>query len=75
VNVDAEGYFKVFFTKDQFESLKSTNPRKNIYIPSYQHKGRSTARFAFPVSKLSLNEDEAFVVSIPNPAPKPVDAE
>lgn len=74
-NPDAQGYFKVFFTQDQFESLQSKKARKNIYIPSYQKKGRSSALFTFPVSELSLTKDDVFVVKIPNPAPMPDGAE
>jgi hypothetical protein len=70
-SLDAEGYFKVFFTQDQFDALKSRKVQKNIYIPSYEQRGRSRARFTFPAAKLSLRKDQAFVVKIPNPAPKP----
>ena len=72
--IDTDGYFKVFFTADQFEELKTKKARRNIYVPSYEKRGRSTARFIYPAAKLSVNKDDAFVVKIPNPAPKP-DAE
>ena len=56
--IDPDGYFKVYFTKDQYENLKTGKVRigKNIYIPSYEEKGSSTARFEFPASKLSRDK-------------------
>ncbi|KKK61968.1 hypothetical protein LCGC14_3009050, partial [marine sediment metagenome] len=68
--IDSKGYFKVYFTKEQYQALKAKKVRKNIYIPSYEKKGRSTARFAFPVSKLSQEKETAGVVRIPKPKPK-----
>jgi hypothetical protein len=66
-HIDSEGYFQVYFTKEQYEKVKADKVRKNIYIPSYEEKGRSTARFEFPASKLSRDKEEAGVVRIPKP--------
>jgi hypothetical protein len=68
--IDSEGHFRVFFTKEQFEKLKADKVSKNIYVPSYEHKNSSTARFVFPVSKLSRDKRKAGVVKIPFPGPK-----
>jgi len=68
--IDSEGYFKVYFTKEQYENLKAAKVEKNIYIPSYEEKGHSTARFEFPVSKLSRDKGHAGVVRIPFPGPQ-----
>ena len=68
--IDPEGYFKVYFTKEQYEKLKADKVRKNIYIPSYEQKNSSTAQFEFPASKLSRDKRKAGVVRIPFPGPK-----
>lgn len=66
IPVDEEGYFKVFLTDEQFEELKDKKTRRNIYIPYEDKKGRSSARFAFPVKKLSSQKENAGVVKIPH---------
>jgi hypothetical protein len=63
---DGEGYFKLFFTKDQFEQIKSDKPRKNIYMPDAQ-QGHSTARLVFPADLLSQDKTRAGTVMIPRP--------
>ncbi len=69
--LDSEGYFKVYFTKEQYENLKtSKETRNNIYIPSYEEKNVSGARFLFPASKLSRDKKKAGVVKIPFPGPQ-----
>ena len=68
--IDSEGYFKVYFTMEQYEKVKAEKIRKNIYIPSYEEKGIGTARFAFSASKLSRDKEEAGVLRIPKPGPK-----
>jgi hypothetical protein len=68
--LDAEGYFKVFFTRGQFENLKSQKPRKNIYRPAEQ-RGRSFAADIFPAELLSQDKAKAGVVKIEKPAFKP----
>jgi hypothetical protein len=73
--IDAEGYFKVYFTKEQYEKVKADKVRKNIYIPSYESKGSSTARYAFPASKLSRDKGQAGVVKIPFPGSQKVGSE
>ncbi len=65
--INSQGYFKVFFTKEQYEKAKAQKVRKNIYIPNYNEKGSSTARFAFPVALLSQDKTNAGVVKIPRP--------
>ncbi len=62
-HVESDGYFRVCFTDDQFEKAKAGKDRKNIYIPSGDNT--ATARFVFPVSKLSQDKEKAGVVSIP----------
>lgn len=64
---DAEGYFKVFFSDEQYEAAKTGKTRKNVYIPVYGSRGSSTARFEFPISKLSRDKAQAGVVTIPRP--------
>ena len=73
--LDPDGYFKVYFTKDQYESVLAKKDGKNIYVPSYEKKGRSSARFVFPVAKLSTNKQQAGVVKIARPVPKVATAE
>jgi hypothetical protein len=73
--IDAEGYFRAYFTEEQYEKVKAKKDRKNIYIPSYEERGSSTARFIFPVSKLSQEKEDAGVVRIPRPGPKKNDSE
>lgn len=68
--VDSKGYFKVYFTKEQFEELKAKKARKNVYIPSYENKGGSTALYSFPVSRLSKEKKTAGVVKIRKPGPR-----
>ena len=63
--IDHQGYFQVFFTDEQYETLKSKKTRRNIYIPSYTKKNQSTAKYAFPVSLLSKDKSSAGVVKIP----------
>jgi hypothetical protein len=67
VEPDAEGYFPVFFTPEQYDKVKSDKPRKNIYIPDPLEKGRATARVAFPASLLSQDKARAGTVKIPRP--------
>jgi hypothetical protein len=63
---DAEGYFKVYFEREQFENLKAQKPGKNIYCPTSE-RGRSTAMEVFPVELLSPDKAQAGVVKIPKP--------
>ncbi len=65
--VDAQGYFKVYFTEEQYEAVKQRRVRRNIYIPYAEKKGRSSARFAFPAAELSPTQADAGVVKIPRP--------
>jgi hypothetical protein len=68
--IDSEGYFQVYFTKEQYEKVKADKARKNIYIPNYEQKGSSTARFEFPAARLSRGKGQAGVVKIPFPGPQ-----
>jgi len=68
--IDSEGYFKVYFTREQYEEVAAGKARKNIYVPSYEEKNTSTARFVFPVSELSQDKEKAGLVRIPRPGPK-----
>lgn len=65
---DSDGYFQVCFTGDQYEKAKAGKERRNIYIPSDEKPNESSARFVFPVSKLSQDKEKAGVVRIPRPA-------
>jgi hypothetical protein len=69
--IDSEGYFKVYFTKEQYEAFKTSKdkPRNNIIIPSYKEKYVGRERFLFPASKLSRDKKTAGVVKIPFPDP------
>jgi hypothetical protein len=75
--IDSEGYFKVYFTKEQFENLKTRKGGlgKNIYIPSYEAEGNSTAQYEYPASKLSRDKETAGVVKIPIPGPRKAESE
>ena len=64
ITVDNEGYFKVFFTPEQFEDVKAKRSGRNIYIPDFEAKGRSTARHTFPATKLSLDKTLAGEIRI-----------
>jgi hypothetical protein len=74
VPIDSGGYFRVYFTKAQYERIKAAKVRENIFFPSYEEKGMSTTRFVFPPSKLSLEKTKAGVVKIPKPGPKKDDS-
>ena len=69
-HLDADGYFKIFFTPEQFEKLKSLKPRRNIYIPTAK-RGNSTAMEIYPPEMLSQEKAKAGMVKIPNPVFKP----
>ena len=62
---DDEGYFKVFFTEEQYAKVKADKPRKNIYIPSTKETGQSTAKYAFPPALLSKDRAQAGTVRLP----------
>ena len=67
VTPDSEGYFQVYFTRDQFEQLKEKRPRKNVYVPNFEKKGHSSALHAFPPAQLSATKKRAGVLKIPRP--------
>lgn len=52
---------------EQFENVKAKRNRKNIYIPDFEAEGRSTARYAFPAMKLSLDKEQAGQIKIAKP--------
>lgn len=64
---DSEGYFKVYFTSDQYEEAKARKARRNIYIPDHKERGHASALWVFPVSLLSQDKAKAGVVKIPKP--------
>jgi hypothetical protein len=68
--LDKEGYFKVYFTPEQFEEVKAGKVGKNLYVPSFEERGRSTALHGFPASELSLRKEEAGELRIARPGPK-----
>ena len=63
--LDAEGYFKVYLTPDQFADLGKRKPNKNIYVPVDAHTGR--AADTFPPELLSHDQAHAGVVKIARP--------
>lgn len=65
--IDKQGCFQVYFTDEQFETLKDEITGKNIYFPSYSEQGQSTAKYSFPVSILTRDKDNPGVVNIPRP--------
>ena len=70
VKPDSQGYFKVYFTKEQYDKAKAEKSRKNIYIPNPSERGSGTARVAYPVSLLSRDKAKAGEVRIPRPQTK-----
>jgi hypothetical protein len=66
--IDGKGFFKVFFTEEQYKKVLANKERKNIYIPSYTKKNNSSAKHIFPVSVLTKNKNKPGVVKIPRPA-------
>ena len=70
ITLDEEGYFRVFFTREQFKDVTAQPVRNNIYIPDPETQGQSTARYAFPAMKLSLNKDRAGEMRIAKPRPQ-----
>ncbi len=67
--LDAEGYFKAFFTPEQVAQFRTQKPFKNIYVPVDEHSGRATD--AFPLELLSLDKAKAGVVKIAKPVLTP----
>lgn len=67
VEPDEEGYFKVFFTQEQYDKAAADKPQKNIYIPNPSEHGSATARVAFPVELLSRDKARAGIVRVPRP--------
>jgi hypothetical protein len=68
--LDEAGYFKVYFTPEQFEEVKARKARKNVYVPSFEKKGNSTGLHAYPAHDLSLDKEKAGELRIPKPGPK-----
>ncbi|MBN1975413.1 MAG: hypothetical protein JW787_17385 [Sedimentisphaerales bacterium] len=66
-HIDSEGYFKVFFTPEQYKKAQESKERKNIYVPTGPNSGR--AMHTFPVTELSQDKSKAGVVKIPRPVP------
>lgn len=68
--IDEKGFFKVFFTDEQYKKVLAKKEGMNIYIPSYIRKNTSTARHAFPISVLTKDKNKPGVVKIPRPSAK-----
>ncbi len=68
--VEPDGYFRIFFTPEQFEALRSQKPRRNVYIPM-EERGRSSAMETYPPELLSQDKAKAGVVKIAKPLFKP----
>jgi hypothetical protein len=66
-HIDSEGYFKMYFTPEQYEKVKTQKVRNNIYVPIEINKG--AAMYVFPVAELSQDKSKAGVVKIPRPKP------
>ncbi|MEZ6061372.1 MAG: hypothetical protein R3C19_13590 [Planctomycetaceae bacterium] len=66
---DADGYFRIALTAEQFENLKARKPRKNIYIPLYTEANHSRALHTFPAENLSPDAEKLTAVRIPRPKP------
>jgi hypothetical protein len=66
VYLDSEGYFKVYFTAEQYEKLKAREVEPNIGIPGYDETGRQiiSFHFEFSASRLSRDKAHASVVKI-----------
>jgi hypothetical protein len=67
--LDSEGYFKVYFSQEQYEKVKADRVRNNIVVPDSQQINTSRAMYAFPISELSQDKSKAGVVKIPHPKP------
>ena len=65
--IDNKGFFKVFFTDEQYKELMTKKDRRNIYIPSYTKKNNASAKHIFPVSLLSKDKNKPGVIKIPRP--------
>ena len=65
-HLDAQGYFKIYFTPEQFAQLKQRKPHRNIYVPQAK-QGNSRASEIFPAEALSQDKSKAGVVKIPRP--------
>jgi len=64
---DAQGYFKLAMTAEQFELLLKRKEQRNIYVPDLIRKGRSRGEYTFPADLLSRDRAKAGVVKIPRP--------
>ena len=67
--LDADGYFKGYFTPEQVAQFRTQKPFKNIYVPVDEHSGRATD--AFPLELLSPDKAKAGVVKIAKPVLTP----
>ena len=65
--IDSDGYFKVFFTPEQYEKVKERKEKNNIIVPTGPNSGRGM--YVFPVTELSQDKSKAGVVKIPRPVP------
>lgn len=65
VQVEIDGYFKVCYTGDQYETAKTMKQRRNIHIANNNDWNKSLGQLVFPVSKLSFDKEKAGVVRIP----------
>lgn len=66
-HLDSEGYFRVYFTPEQYEAVRMEKVHRNIYIPSYEQRGSASALYTFPAADLSQDKSKAGVVRIPRP--------
>ncbi len=69
VELDKQGYFKLYFTDKQYQEVKGKKLQPNIYIPSYTEKNTSTAKQAFPFELLTKDKSKVKAFKIPYPGP------
>ncbi len=55
---------------DMLAEMKARKVDRNIYVPSFGKKGRSSALHAYPVQDLSLEKEKAGELRIARPGPK-----
>jgi len=68
-HIDSEGYFKVYFTQEQYEKAKAKKVRNNIVVPDSEKMNTARSMYVFPITELSQDKSKAGVVKIPHPKP------
>ena len=73
-DVDHEGYFTAYLTREKHTSFYAGKDHMRIYFPSHKNRRHSSVAGIFPVQLLSLNKSEAGVVKISKPFEPTVDS-